>query len=127
MLEYFLENNQTDIKKLFPEFELSNKPYSCAFIVVRDLEMAGIFLANDEGTNRLVVELDYVTPAYRDFKIGRYLFKEHVEMFRQSGYKKIVTVSGSRYHSHYLQKVGFVETSSDMGVKTFELDLRVGA
>lgn len=119
----FLNHYKVDIEKNFPEFTFSERPYTCSYVIVRNMNIAGIFLANDMGNGNLLVELDYVIPMYRDFKVGGFLFNKNRELFKNKGIKKIVALSGSAYHTRYLKRVGFVEESSKAGVRTFELIL----
>lgn len=123
LLQPFIEYHLKDIQKMFPEYTYTQKVYPCSFVIIRNMDIAGVFMASDEGNGNLFVELDYVIPAYRDCKVGNFLFNEQRELFLQNNYKKIVTISGNNYHSKYLQKVGFKEVSSEAGIKTFELEL----
>ena len=117
----FINHYKTDIERNFPEFTFSDRPYTCSYVIVRNMNIAGIFLATDMGGGNLLVELDYVIPMYRDFKVGGFLFNTHRDLFKNKGIKKIVALSGTPYHTHYLKRVGFEEVSSSNGVKTFEL------
>ena len=119
----FLEHYKSDIDKVFPEFSFSGHPYACSFLIVRNLTIAGIFLANDMGNGSLLVELDYVIPMYRDFKVGKFLFVDNRDVFKEHGVRTIVAISGSPYHSRYLKHVGFQQVSFSNGVGTFELSI----
>ena len=119
----FVNHYRADIQRHFPEFALSDKTYSCAFLIVRNMNIAGIFLANELETGRLFVELDYVIPTYRDFKVGNFLFNENRDVFKAHDIKKITAISGSNYHTRYLRRVGFREVSSDGGVTVFEFEV----
>lgn len=117
----FINHYKTDIQRHFPEFSLNDAPYSCAYMIVRNMNIAGIFLANEMEPGRLLVELDYVIPTYRDFKVGNFLFNENRDEFKKRKINKITAISGSNYHTRYLKRVGFSEVSCDGGVKVFEL------
>ncbi|MBO7495418.1 MAG: YgjV family protein [Salinivirgaceae bacterium] len=119
----FLNHYKADIEKNFPEFTFSDLPYACSYVIVRNMNIAGIFLATDMGNGNLLVDLDYVIPMYRDFKVGGFLFNTNRELFKSRGFKKITALSGSQFHTRYLKRVGFVEVSSVAGVKKFELDV----
>lgn len=123
LVEPFLEHYKADIDKNFPEFTFSGHPYACSFMIVRNMSVAGIFLANDMGNGTLLVELDYVIPMYRDSKVGNFLFNVNRGVFKEHGFKKIVAISGSKYHARYLQHVGFQEVSNTEGVGTYELTI----
>lgn len=119
----FLNHYKEDIEKNFPEFSFNDRPYACSYVIVRNMNIAGIFLATDMGGGNLLVELDYVIPMYRDFKVGAFLFNTNRELFKKRGFNKITALSGSSFHTRYLRRVGFAEVSSSAGVKTFELEV----
>ncbi len=123
LVEPFVNHYKADISRHFPEFTLTDKNYTCSYVIVRNMNIAGIFLANDMGNGRLLVDLDYVIPAYRDCKVGNFLFKTNRNVFERLGIKTIIALSGTNYHSRYLRRVGFNEIASEAGVKTFELNL----
>ena len=123
LVEPFINHYKSDIERLFPEFSLSDRPYTCSFVIVRNMNIAGIFLASDMGDGNLLVDLDYVIPMYRDFKVGNFLFNTNRKVFEMHGIRRITALSGTAYHTRYLKRVGFEEISSKMGVKTFELIL----
>lgn len=74
--------------------------YAASALVAVSLTMSSIL--------RLRVLLDFVTPAYRDFMTGRYVFREQAEFFRARGIEEIVSAPGSRRHAAYLRRIGFV-------------------
>lgn len=123
LVEPFINHYKKDIERHFPEFTLTDKNYTCSFVIVRNMNIAGIFLANDLGNGRLFVDLDYVIPAYRDYQVGNFLFKTNRDVFERLGVKTIIALSGTNYHSRYLKRVGFQVTSSEAGVKTFEMKM----
>jgi hypothetical protein len=119
----FINHYKSDIERFFPEFTLSPRPYVCSYLIVRNMNIAGIFLASDMGNGNLLAELDYVIPMYRDFKVGNFLFNVNRDLFKEQGIKKIIALSGNSYHSRYLKRVGFREVSSAAGVRTFEFEV----
>ncbi len=123
LLKPFVEHNKADIESNFPEFTLDDRQYACSYMILRNMNIAGIFLANDAGDGNLFVVLDYVVAAYRDCKVGDFLFNTQQDMFKRQGFNKITTISGSNHHSKYLKKIGFKEIDSESGIKTFCLEL----
>lgn len=123
LVEPFINHYKADIQRHFPEFVFSDKPYSCAYMIVRNMNIAGIFLANEMVPGCLLAELDYVIPTYRDCKVGNFLFNENRNEFKSRNITKITAISGSNYHTRYLKRVGFREVSNDGGVKVFEFDV----
>jgi len=106
----FLEFNNEDIQKHFPGFSYKPVMNTLSFFIMRDMLVAGVFLAHKEG-NVLKVGLDYVIPKYRDFKNGKYIYFRLRNRFIQSGFDKVVTEAKSKTYSLYLKKQGFMETS----------------
>ena len=123
LVKMFIDKNLSDIKKQFPEFSPTDKQFSCSFLVLRNMEIAGVVIGSDEGNGNLIIELDYVIPAYRDFMIGDFIFNNQRNLFKGMGYNKITEISGSLHHAKYLKKIGFKETFSELGIKVFELKI----
>jgi GNAT superfamily N-acetyltransferase len=119
-LNYFLDFQAADIRNFFPSFrrDLAPDDTRLALIVLRDLVPAGVLLGCVRG-ERLEVDLDYVVPQYRDLKVGRFLFSDEVEFFRQRGLREIVSRADTDAHAHYLRRIGF--TTGEDG--TFRLRL----
>jgi hypothetical protein len=103
-LEDFLDFNKSDIQKFFPGFV--KKPYAVSLLVLRNMQVAGVFLA-EESNQQMEVKLDYVTPAYRDFKLGNYVYNVNLQEFKDKEIKSFVCESQSKKHDKYLQKLGF--------------------
>jgi hypothetical protein len=57
--------------------------------------------------------LDYVTPRYRDFKLGSYYYNTHPEFLKEKGITALKTTAGDRDHRLYLNKMGFVAQSDN--------------
>jgi len=70
LMEYFIHENKEDIERFVSIDEL--KGCSAGFFLLRDNNLAGI-MAGDHIGDRLKLKLDYVTPKYRDFKLGTQL------------------------------------------------------
>ncbi|HAC16436.1 MAG TPA: hypothetical protein DCE78_10905 [Bacteroidetes bacterium] len=49
-------------------------------------------------------------PKFRDFKTGKFLFKDQIEVFKKQKIKEIYTFAFNKTHIAYLLKIGFVET-----------------
>ena len=83
------------------------------FFVLRDMQPAGLFICSKHSDDALKIELDFATPQYRDFKIGRYIFSRKRAMFTDKGYKKLIAFTDNPSHEKYLNKMGFVRHSSE--------------
>jgi len=79
----------------------------------------GVFLAEQKSPERLDVLLDFVIPRYRNLHIGRFLFVEQADIFRQRGIKEIVIQPRTKEFGAYLWEVGFEPT--DARLRTFRI------
>lgn len=115
----FLDFHDKEIQKYFPEFTYKPEMNTISFFVLRNMSVAGLFLAHREDESTLKVGLDYVIPEYRDFKNGRYIYSHLKNSFIENGFKKVVSAGQSKKHSKYLKKIGFIESGN--GVYLHEL------
>lgn len=106
-LRYFLDFHAREIARFVPDFTFDPAERPLTFFVLRDLVPAGLFIGVQRPDGSLLVRLDFVIPAYRDFKIGRCLFVERVDFFRARGIREIVTPPGVPAHRAYLRRMGF--------------------
>ena len=112
-LKAFLEFHGKDIQHFLPDFTYLPNEASLIFFILRDLVPVGLFMADVRGGGALWVNLDFVIPRYRDFKIGRCLYEQKATFFKDKGIRKIYSASGNPAHTRYLQQMGFVPDSSD--------------
>jgi uncharacterized membrane protein len=103
-LNHFLRFHRDDIQRFIPGFQPASTDVNV--FVLRDTIPAGLIMGSIAGST-LKVELDYVIPRFRDFKIGRYLFEECADVFTKKGIEEIVTPAGSPKHQAYLERMGF--------------------
>lgn len=118
-LHYFLDFQRDDIRRFIPTFDHDPESSDLALFVLRDLVPAGVLLGRVQE-ERLEVELDYVVPQYRDTKVGRFLFADEADFFRQRGIREIVSAADTDAHAQYLGRMGF-EPAGDG--RTFRLRL----
>lgn len=110
----FLEYHNSDIQKHFPGFSYKPEMNTVSFFILRNMSVAGIFLAHRENENILKVGLDYVIPEYRDFKNGKYIYLRLKKRFIESGFKKVIVTNSNKEYSKYLKKLGFIETRNGL-------------
>jgi len=110
-LTKFLEFYSDHIKTYQPEFSFE-KSYNYVVFVLSDMVPAGLVIGNKKDDGTLEMDLDFVIPSYRDFKIGSFLFEKNSEELKQDGIRKIVTPTGNEDHNKYLKKVGFNRENS---------------
>src|SRR6478735_741969 len=65
-------------------------PDRLAFLVQRGDETVGVVLVRDDGDGVAKVQLDYVTPRYRDFSPGEFVWRRST-VLRERGFHRVVT------------------------------------
>ncbi|HEX8907421.1 MAG TPA: hypothetical protein VF771_21390 [Longimicrobiaceae bacterium] len=123
-LRYFLSVHADDIRRFLPSFDHAPRQGELTLFVLRDLVPAGLFIGEPRGDGCLWVRLDYVIPAYRDFKIGRYLYGERADFFREREIETIASPAGHAGHARYLRRMGFAPAERRDGEVMYRL--RVG-
>jgi hypothetical protein len=75
-----------------------------AYLVQRGDETVGVVLVRDAGDGTAQIELDYVTPRFRDFSPGEFVWRRS-GLFKDEGFKRVVS---PRYMvAPYYDRVGF--------------------
>ncbi|MEA2041202.1 MAG: hypothetical protein U9N85_01440 [Bacteroidota bacterium] len=109
----FLDFHKEDMQKFFPGFEYKPELNTISFYILRNMAVAGVFLAHGEGKS-LKVGMDYVISQYRDYQNGRYVYHRLKDKLQKSGFEKIRTYGYSARHVKYLKKMGFKETKDGL-------------
>jgi len=112
-LIYFLEFYQDEIAENQPSFAFDLEERDLCVFTLRNTVPAGLLIGtiNPEGT--LEVKLDYATPSYRDFKIGRFLFEQSRTFFTNKGISRILANGDSKEHKNYLEQMEFSAVDND--------------
>lgn len=101
----FLRSHQADIQQTWPGSSVTADS-SFALVLTRDGLPAGALVGRPAG-DTLQLELDYVMAAYRDSRIGQWLYRgPGAKVFKDAGISRIVTPD-SPTHGPYLRGVGF--------------------
>jgi hypothetical protein len=115
-LRHVLRDHAADIAAFQPGFTADGLlPGRSAFLVLRGDETAGVVLVHDAGAGVAQVVLDYVTPRFRDFSPGEFVYRSS-GLFRDLGFTRILTPVGMV--SPYYDRLGFVREGD-----SFALDL----
>ena len=109
-LKHFLDFHRNDIHKYIPAFNFELNEKRKAIFILRNAVPAGLVCAEYQNGDELFVNLDYVIPGYRDFKIGQYVYQK---LFKEKKIKKVFSFSGNKIHEKYLLKMGFEKTEFD--------------
>jgi hypothetical protein len=107
LLHEFVNFNKKEIEKISPDFDfnLSDKEYN--YFITRNMALVGLFLAHLESDTVLKIDLDFVTPQYRDFKNGAFLYNSLQSSFEKSGIDTIKAIAKTEAHANYLKEMGF--------------------
>jgi hypothetical protein len=108
----FLRFYRNHIKTYQPSYSFDT-PRNFSLFVLRDMVPAGLVQGNIDENGVLKIDLDFVIPNYRDFKIGQYLFTEKLDFFRSRNIRAIRTSAGNKDHNDYLEKTGFKRINSE--------------
>lgn len=104
----FLDFHRRDIDRIQPGSTVGADAH--VIFVLRDTVPAGVLaLSHPDGTGAGRVTLDFATPAYRDLKVGTYLFRTSGELQRM-GYRRLIASAGTPGHERYLAAMGFRPT-----------------
>jgi len=106
--QHFIDINRQDIEK---QTNLDNLTAAdTLFYMLRDNTIAGVLVGKKDKNAEGVFEimLDYVTPKYRDFKLGSYYYNAHPEFLKEKGITALQATASDQDHCFYLNKMGFV-------------------
>ena len=104
-LRHVLRVHGPDILRFQPDFLWDGAaPDRSAYLVQRGDETVGVVLIRDAGDGVAQVELDYVTPRFRDFSPGEFVWRQS-GVLKDDGFRRVVTPSGMV--APYYDKVGF--------------------
>jgi hypothetical protein len=116
-LEHVLEVHLDDIRSFQPSYAVPSAADGAArrwaFLVQREAETVGAVVVRDSGDGSAVVELDYVTPRFRDFTPGEFVY-EHSGVFAAHGLRRLVADPELATQATYLRRVGFHEDAGRM-------------
>lgn len=108
-LDYFLLFHKNDLENYFDVKEIDVDNADISFYILRNVVPAGLFVGSRYDETTLNIDLDYVSPPYRDFLIGKYVYSQQKDIFLDKGYKKLITFTSNQKHRKYLEKMGFSE------------------
>jgi hypothetical protein len=103
-LAHILKTHATDITRFNPTFRHETGPGHLAFLVVRADETVGVVLLHDLGNGVAQIDLDYVTPRFRDFTPAEFVYRRS-RLFTDRGFHTVVTPPDMV--SPYYDRLGF--------------------
>lgn len=111
----FLDSHLDDIRRAQPDFVAVHND-DTVLLLLRDGLPAGAVAGRITG-GTLDVDLDYVMRAYRDSRIGRWLFGAGRSVLTDLGVRRVSTPPGSALHRAYLSGIGFRPEDDRMVLK----------
>lgn len=116
-LRHVLRVHEADILRYQPDFLWDGAAEgAAAFLVTRGDETVGVVLVRDGGAGTAQVDLDYVTPRFRDFSPGEFVWRRS-HLLRDRGFSRVL--SPPRMVDPYYARLGF----RPVGNGAFELEL----
>lgn len=106
-LKKFITFYKKDIEKFFETFVFDQSKYLYSFLFLRNTTVAGILLCEKYDDNTLIIDIDYVIPKYRDLKIGKYIYKNQTQFFKEKGFNRLLILPKTPEHERYAKFMGF--------------------
>lgn len=104
-LRHVLRVHKADILKYQPDFVWDGTAHSeVAFLIQRGDETVGVVLLREVGDGTAQVVLDYVTPRFRDFSPGEFVWRQSPTL-RDRGFVRVL--SSPRMVDPYYGRLGF--------------------
>lgn len=109
---HFKSYHQKEIETFMDQNASKQSTDGLKVLILRNTVPAGL-LVGRINQNELQIDIDYVTPMYRDFKIARFLFEDQRAFFKSHGIDVLTSNPGNDKHERYLKKIGFTEVLSE--------------
>ncbi|MBQ0981838.1 hypothetical protein [Micromonospora sp. M61] len=104
-LAHTLRVHAADIARFNPDFRWDpDTSGRSAFLVVTADEVVGVVLSHAEARGVAQIDLDYVTPKFRDFTPGEFVYRRS-HLFTERGFRQVV--SPPRMVAPYYHRLGF--------------------
>lgn len=111
-LRHVLGVHADDIARYYPSFGGAGGAGAAgagsrwAYLVLRGDETVGVVVVRDAGEGVGEVQLDWVTPRFRDFAPGEFVYRRS-GAFAGTGLRSLVVADDARDTGDYLARVGF--------------------
>jgi len=121
-LEYFYQKHRLEIEEIFGTDSRSLADGYSFYLA--DAEAAGLFAWQSQPDGQCRILIDFVTPRYRDTRIGSYFFSDQLKRFASRGFRVLVYRHVGAKHWKYIEKIGFRrETGTEAGPGNYRKDI----
>ena len=124
IIKEFLDFYKKDIAKLAPDFDFSANPSEYSFLILRNMDIAGVFIGKEENNQVLEVILDYVSPKYRDFKLGDFVYRNDSKIFRGKSFKQVIGRAKTKAYRTYFKRMGFKKQKEKAEEVTYVMEFK---
>jgi len=108
LVHKFLSFHQSDIQAYFPEYRQEETGNNINFVVLRDLVIANMFVAELTEDGTAIVKINYTVPRYRDYKVGRFIFDRENKYLVSKGVRRLIYQSVfNKKHEKFIRVMGF--------------------
>lgn len=116
-IQHFLQHHQKAIIHSFPNYQSAIVNSEIIILILRNMDIAGLFMGHQHEKKELIVDLDYATPQYQDFKTGHFLFEKNKAIFTAKGIETISIKNINKHQKPYYKRIGFNETNNNTFTK----------
>jgi hypothetical protein len=103
-LRHVLDVHGADVARFQPDFDPAAEAGRTAYLVLHGDETVGVVLLHRDEAGVARVELDYVTPRFRDFSPGEFVWRRS-GLMKAEGFTRVVTPAGMV--GAYYDRLGF--------------------
>ncbi|MBI4645041.1 MAG: hypothetical protein HY738_00210 [Bacteroidia bacterium] len=111
-LKAFLEYYYKEINRTVPYYSYNPDENTKTYVLLRNMAVVGVFIAKKKNNQTLLIDLDFVIPEYRDFRMGKHIYFHNQKYFYDQGFRQFHIISLSKEYDNYLLKMGFREDTS---------------
>lgn len=112
----FLEFYRDEIQGRFqPEFVYKPSADLVTAFILRDMVPAGLLIGERQQDGTFKVDLDFVVPQYRDFKIGSFVYSADSALLTDISPTCVWANASNLDHAKYLRRMGFGECPDTPG------------
>lgn len=114
IVKQFVHFYNKDIQFYFPHFKLHNNGNKISFMVLRNLNIACLFIAEKTNHQEAIVDIDYTIANFRDYKVGKFIFETEKKFLLTNNVKKIIYKKvDNKKHLEFIKAMGFTEEVVD--------------